>query len=613
MNYAAQRPMNYAAHISSMSSSADILIVDDTIENLRVLSALLTQHGYHVRKATDGEMALLAIQTLRPDLILLDIMLPKIDGYSLCTQLKTNPSTADIPIIFLSALDGEFDKVKAFNVGGADYISKPFQIQEVLVRVRHQLKLNAAEQEIRQLNAELEHRVYERTAQLERANAQLAKVALYDGLTGLVNRILFMETLEREAFKASTEEEYQFAVLFLDCDRFKVINDSLGHLVGDELLVAIAQRLQKLMGTNDTLARLGGDEFAILLPYITHPEQPKRLAQQILTGLSQPFHLQGREVFTSVSIGIAISHASNDSAEHLLRDADTAMYRAKLSGKNQYQVFEGSMHEAAMRRLQLETDLYRAVSNQEFLVYYQPIVSLSTGKLSGFEALVRWNHPQQGLIYPGEFIPLAEETGLIVRLSHWILQQACQQLHQWQCDRLVGEDITMSVNLSGRQFMQPNLINQIEDVLTETGINPACLNLEITESIIIDNGLAAKVLGQLKKYNIKISIDDFGTGYSSLKYLHLLPIDILKIDKSFIQCLDDTSEAVNLVPVILNIAKILDIKVVAEGIETMNQARYLQQLSCQLGQGYLFSKPISLEQMTELLREQTSWLDHQAV
>lgn len=607
MNYAAQRSTNYAAHIPSISSSADILIVDDTIENLRVLSALLSQHGYHVRKATDGEMALLAIQTLRPDLILLDIMLPKIDGYSLCTQLKTNPSTAEIPIIFLSALDGEFDKVKAFNVGGADYISKPFQIQEVLVRVRHQLKLNAAEQEIRQLNAELEHRVYERTAQLERANAQLAKVALYDGLTGLVNRILFMETLEREAARASAETGYQFAVLFLDCDRFKVINDSLGHLMGDELLVSMAQRLQRLMGPSDTLSRLGGDEFAILLPNIGDTEQPKTLAQQILTELSQPFHLKGREVFTSVSIGIAISDSSNDSAEHLLRDADTAMYRAKLSGKNQYQVFEGSMHEAAMRRLQLETDLYRAVGNQEFLVYYQPIVSLATGKLAGFEALVRWNHPQQGLIYPGEFIPLAEETGLIVQLSHWILYQACQQLYQWQCDRLVEEDITMSVNLSGRQFMQPNLIEQIENILAETSINPACLNLEITESIIIDNGLAAKVLAQLKKYNIKISIDDFGTGYSSLKYLHLLPIDILKIDKSFIQCLDDASEAVNLVPVILNIAKILDIKVVAEGIETGNQARYLQQLSCQFGQGYFFSRPIASDSMTELLREKDSW------
>jgi diguanylate cyclase (GGDEF)-like protein len=583
--------------------SADILIVDDTLENLRMLSAILTQHGYRVRKAVDGEMALLAMQTLAPDLILLDIMLPKMDGYTLCKQIKASPDTASIPIIFLSALDGEFDKVKAFEAGGADYICKPFQIQEVLVRVRHQITLKTVEQEIRQLNAELEHRVSERTVQLEQANTQLTQLALYDGLTGLANRLLFTEALEKEVDRAALDPTSTFALLFLDGDRFKVINDSLGHAVGDELLVAIAQRLQSLIRPQDLLARLGGDEFAILLTEVMSPQQPQELAVQILKALSQPFHLSGREIYTSVSIGIALKTMPESQAAHLLRNADIAMYWAKTSGKNQYQVFETRMHTAAVRRLQLETDLYRAVANQEFLVHYQPILSLTTGRLAGFEALVRWQHPEQGLIYPGEFIPLAEETGLITQISYWILSQACGQLVQWQRQGIVEDQVTISVNLSGRQFMQTDLVDQVERILSETNLSPACLNLEITESVIIDNTRAAKVLHQLKSHQIKISIDDFGTGYSSLKYLHSLPIDVLKIDKSFVQGLDEKAEQINLVPIIINLANLIGIQVVAEGIETQSQVHQLQSLNCQFGQGFLFSKPVDQTQVPQLLRE----------
>jgi diguanylate cyclase (GGDEF)-like protein len=583
------------------NSQADILIVDDTIENLRFLSNVLTEHGYAVRKATNGEMAITAVQALLPDLILLDIMMPHVNGYEVCQQLKTSPITAEVPIIFLSALDDAFDKVKAFSVGGADYITKPFHLEEVLARVQHQLRLRAAEQQIRQLNHQLEDRIRERTYQLELANAQLAKIALYDSLTGLANRVLFTESLERALHRTIADSSYQFAVLFLDCDRFKVVNDSLGHAAGDELLIAIGYRLQSIINYHDTLARLSGDEFAILLTDISSCS-PTQLAERILEALSHPFQLGGQDVFISVSIGITLSHSKCDKPENLLRDADIAMYRAKAFGKNQYQMFEGSMHDAVLHRLELETDLRKAIHQEEFTVYYQPIISLSTGTVVGFEALIRWQHPQKGLIYPDAFIPITEETGLIIQLGDWVLEQACQQLHQWQQQGLGDEALTISVNLSGRQFTQANLIKQIDQILLNTQINPASLKLEITESAIIDNPtLAAKTLQELKDRQIGLIIDDFGTGYSSLNYLHAFPVDTLKIDRSFVQSIDYQSDNLGLIPVIVSIAQTMNMTVVAEGIETIEQLAQLQVLNCHLGQGFLFARPMDAVQATHWL------------
>ncbi|CAD5920533.1 putative signaling protein PA1727 [Planktothrix agardhii] len=586
----------------------DILIVDDTPDNLHLLSRMLTRQGYNVRKALSGPMALTAVQTVAPDLILLDIMMPEMDGYEVCQNLKADAKTAEIPIIFLSALDDVLDKVKGFQVGGVDYITKPFQFEEVLIRVQNQLALRAAELEIRVLNAELEARVKERTQELEVANTQLLEMALHDSLTGLPNRALLMTDLRRSIHQAKANLNYQFAVLFLDCDRFKVVNDSLGHLVGDELLILIAHRLSCYVKPQNTLARLGGDEFAILLTEIPNFHDVTTLSDQILQCFSQPFNLERHEIFMNASIGIVIGNCEYNEPEYLLRDADTAMYRAKALGKGQYHLFDPVMHTAALERLQLETDLRRGIEQEELVVHYQPIVSLITGRISGFEALVRWRHPKRGLIPPGLFIPIAEETGLITAIGYWVLSESCHQLRTWQQQNSIDPNLFVSVNLSVKQFAQPNLLEQIDQVLEHSQLSPDCLKLEITESAIMDNHQdVATILKELRKRRILISIDDFGTGYSSLSYLHSFPVDTLKIDKSFVQRLNLTSENIGLIPVIISLAKTMNMNVIAEGIELPEQLKILRELNCGLGQGYFFAKPLPGEELINLLSLTPRW------
>ncbi|HEY9866454.1 MAG TPA: EAL domain-containing protein [Candidatus Obscuribacterales bacterium] len=590
------------------TKTEDILIVDDTPDNLHLLSRMLTRQGYNVRKALSGPMALMAAQTVAPDLILLDIMMPEMDGYEVCQHLKADAKTAEIPIIFLSALDDVLDKVKGFQVGGVDYITKPFQFEEVLIRVQNQLALRAAELEIRVLNEELEVRVKQRTQELEAANTKLLAMALHDSLTGLPNRALLMTDLHRSIHLAKANSGYQFAVLFLDCDRFKVVNDSLGHLVGDELLVLIAHRLSCYVKPQNTLARLGGDEFAILLTEIPDFNAVITLSDQILQCFSQPFNLERHEIFINASIGIVIGNCDYDEPEHLLRDADTAMYRAKALGKGQYHLFDPVMHTAALERLQLETDLRRGIEQQELVVHYQPIVCLNTGKISGFEALVRWRHPQRGLVPPNLFIPIAEETGLITAIGYWVLSESCHQLRAWQKQNLIDPRLFVSVNLSVKQFAQPNLLEQIDQVLVDSQLNPDCLKLEITESAIMDNHQnVATILKELRKRHILISIDDFGTGYSSLSYLHSFPVDTLKIDKSFVQRLNLESENIGLIPVIISLAKTMNMNVVAEGIELPEQLEILRELNCGLGQGYLFAKPLPGEELIKFLSSTPQW------
>jgi len=602
-------------------NSADILIVDDVPENLRLLSNILLSKGYNARKALNGQMALKAVAGALPDLILLDIMMPNMNGYQVCECLKTDPRTADIPVIFLSALSEAFDKVKAFAAGGADYITKPFQVEEVLARVENQLSLRAAIKLNQQLNLQLEARVKARTLELETANQklqqeinerqlleeQLRQMANSDSLTKLANRALFMESLEQACQCAQAQADYQFAVLFLDCDRFKIVNDSLGHSVGDELLIAIARRLEALLHPKYLLARLGGDEFAVLLANCDL-SQATEIAAKILQEFTVYFDLQRYEVFINASIGIAMGNTEYQRPEHLLRDADTAMYRAKSLGKGQYSVFTPAMHDDALQVLQLEIELRKAIDRQELFVHYQPIISLITGKITGFEALARWQHPQLGLIPPGKFIPVAEETGLINQIGEFVLRAACEQLHLWQSEKLVNYPLIASVNLSARQFTQTNLIEQIEQIITETKIAPENLKLEITESAIMNNPQAAKiVLQQLRDRHIQLCIDDFGTGYSSLSYLHQFPVDILKVDRSFVNCLDRDGEDVGLVTAIIHIAETMNMKAIAEGIETANQLVRLRELNCDFGQGYLFSKPLSVQDATDLLLSAPKW------
>jgi diguanylate cyclase (GGDEF)-like protein len=436
------------------------------------------------------------------------------------------------------------------------------------------------------------------------AEERLLHDAFHDALTGLPNRALFMDRLECAIKRAKRQEHYTFAVLFLDFDSFKVVNDSLGHVAGDELLVAISQRLQAVVRRGDTLTRLGGDEFAILADGLKDVMDVVLLAERIREDLKTPFHLGPNEIFITASIGIALGSKMSDKPEDLLRDADTAMYHAKSSGKGRHVVFDPSMHARVVERLRIETDLRRALERQEFRVYYQPIFELKDRLLSGFEALVRWENPERGMISPAEFIPVAEETGLIQPIGLWVLRESCRQMAAWRREFRDSHDLTVSVNLSGRQLTQPDLVEQIDLILAETGLEPEGLRLEITESVIIQHsGPATNVLRRLKERGIRLSMDDFGTGYSSLSYLHHFPLDMIKIDRSFIgrMCEEDGDRAI--VRTIVSLARNLGMDVVAEGVETAWQVDLLREMGCQYGQGYFFSRPVKAETAGEQLGE----------
>jgi diguanylate cyclase (GGDEF)-like protein len=590
-------------------TKGNILIVDDIPDNLRVLSAALTEKGYKVRSVVNGEMALRVANSASPDLILLDIKMPDMDGYEVCQKLKADPKTATIPVIFLSALDEILDKVKAFDVGGVDYITKPFQFEEVLVRVENQLQLKAAKAEVETLNRELEQRVSQRTAQLEKEitekqhiQEKLMHMALHDPLTDLPNRTWLMKRLEQVFYRAKHRSDYLFAVLFLDCDRFKVVNDSLGHLIGDQLLISVARRLESALQPEDTIARFGGDEFVILLEKIDSIDQAIGMAKRLQRELSLAFHLEDQEIFINASIGIVLGNSDYEQPAHILRDADIALYKAKALGKNRYKVFDAEMHIRAIQRLQLETDLRRGLERQEFINYYQPIISLVDQQIVGFEALVRWNHPTRGLLAPGEFIFAAEETGLIVMLDRFVLEQACQQLKEWQKDFQIKTPFMLSVNFSVQQLAKADLIEVIDKILTQSEINPKYLKLEITENALIENNqLANNILTEIKQRKIQISIDDFGTGYSSLSYLNSFPIDILKIDQSFVKKIGIEKKHLELVQAIITLAHTLEMKVIAEGVENQEQYEQLKNLGCEYGQGFLFAQPLNAQDATNFL------------
>jgi diguanylate cyclase (GGDEF)-like protein len=553
---------------------ATLLVVDDDTMNRDALSRRLTRTGYTVLTAENGPDALAVISANRVDAVLLDVMMPGMSGLDTLRHLRESRSVAELPVIMVTAKDGSDDMVEALDLGANDYVTKPIDYAVALARIRAQVTARRA-----------------------------------DPLTGLANRVLFIERLNR-LLQRGPAARRPFSVFFLDLDRFKVINDSMGHVAGDELLLGVARRLEKGLRVSDalyrvdgslTLARMGGDEFTILLDGVGDADQALRIAERLRALVSEPFHLLDREIVTSVSIGIVVSAERYERAEEMVRDADTAMYRAKELGKGRCEVFDSSMREAAEERLQLESDLRRALESNQLELYYQPIVSLVEGRLCGFEALLRWHHPTRGLVAPNTFIPIAEETGLIVPIGHWVLAGACRQLRAWDEEFPDVAGLSMSVNLSARQCMQPELLGDVARVLADTGIAPARLKLEITEGVVLANtDVVAKILHDLRGLGVQLGLDDFGMGYSALSYLQRFPFQTIKIDRTFVSGLQDGANA-EIIRAIVSLAEGLDMDVTAEGVETGEQLVRLKELACGFGQGFYFHHPLTRADAAALL------------
>jgi diguanylate cyclase (GGDEF)-like protein len=560
--------------------SYSIVVVDDQPDNFDVIEALLTDPSYSLHYVASGQDALNSLEILQPDLLLLDVMMPDMDGIEVCRRIKQMPEWEGLPIIMVTALTTKADLARCLEAGADDFISKPVNRLELTARVRSMLRIRDQYQQLANFNSHLEHVVQQRTAQLQ-------TLIDLDSLTTLPSRVSLLKHLQSLMDKG----ESRLAVVALDCDQFKLVNGSFGHQVGNQLLCAIAERLRQFVGPLDFLSRTNEDEFCIVLDAMPHEDALEPWIQNLLGCFVDPFVLEYCEIFLTACVGATLDVHSISEAEFLLQDADTAMYQAKLRGRGSYQLFDHQMHDDMLSRLTLESDLKRGFDHHEFIPFYQPIFHLPTQTLAGFEALVRWQHPSQGLIPPLHFIPSMEASGLIIPVGIEVLEQACSQLQQWH--QQGHSQLTMSVNLSVRQFVSPTLLADIDAVLQKTQIDPRYLKLEITESAIMENTQAAiQVIKQLRERQIQISIDDFGTGYSSLGCLHQFPVDILKIDRTFIAEFSGSANNYPVVEIILTLSKHLQLAVVAEGIETQAQSQWLKDLGCEFGQGYYFSKPL---------------------
>ncbi|ADE14558.1 diguanylate cyclase [Nitrosococcus halophilus Nc 4] len=542
-----------------------VLIVDDDRAMRMALRNVLEEGGYRIEEAVNGEQALAFCRRQMPDLVLMDAVMPLLDGFKACTQIRDMPGSRHTPVLIITALDDEHSIEQAFSAGATDYIPKPLHFGVLRQRVARLLDASRAEKHVHQL-------------------------AYHDSLTGLPNRALFRKHLEKLLNRVHSEKR-MFAILFLDLDRFKLVNDTLGHDVGDLLLKAAADRIVHCLRSGDMVARLGGDEFTVILEEISSSEVAEGVATKICGVLSKPFAFLGQEMYISTSIGISLYPNDGEDTSTLIKHADTAMFRAKEQG-NSYQFYEEGMETAAARRLVLEADLRRALDKKEFTVCYQPQVELSTGKLIGMEALIRWHHPERGLVSPSEFIPLAEETGLIVSIGKWVLREACVQMQSWL--RQGFGPFRIAVNVSGRELEKGDLVDKIIAVLEETGLSPELLELEITESVVMKCADAAiPKFRKLREMGIKLAIDDFGTGYSSLNYLKRFPVDTLKVDRCFVRDIMDNSDDAAIIVGIIALAHSLRLKVVAEGVETHGQEAFLKEHHCDSIQGFYLSQPLS--------------------
>lgn len=568
------------------NQKARILIVDDEASVRNLLCEILGER-YACSTAESAEEALLLLEKEKFNLVISDINMRGMSGIELIPNVFI--FAPDVVVMMLSGDQTIDSAIEAMRVGAFDYLKKPFDFEHVEVAVRRALNHHSLLVEKRRYENQLEELVKQRTAKLN-------YLTYHDALTDLPNRVLFEDRLSQAL--VSMLEDQITALLFVSLDSFKEVRNTLGHLLGDELLREVAERLKNCSGKNATVARFEGDEFALLLAQM-RAENIVEITNNIFKAFTLPFIVGEHDIFITPSIGISLSPDDGKDTQTLLKNAGAALSRAREQGGNSYQFYMPDMHSKALKRLALENNLRRALERDEFEVYYQPKINTNTGKIVGMEALLRWQHPELGLVSPTEFIPLAEETGLIVPIGEWVLRTACVQTNLWKNE---GFALNVAVNLSARQFQQSNLADTIIGIIKETELHPSDINLEITESSIMKNAdSAVEILGELKKAGIKISIDDFGTGYSSLGYLKRLPIDVLKIDKSFIRDATTNPDDTALVMAIIMLAHNLRLKVVAEGVETEEHLDFLQRLGCDEWQGYLYSKPVSSEIFRKLL------------
>ncbi len=563
---------------------AQVLVVDDDRSTRSSLRHTLQRDGFRVEEAADGAQALQMLKRMQPDVILMDAVMPVMDGFTACARVQELPNGRAIPVLMITALEDNTSVERAFAAGASDYIPKPIHFAVLSQRVRRIIEANQAEKRIRHL-------------------------AYNDLLTGLPNRALFMEQLGHRIEQARVAGE-SIAVLFLDLDRFKNVNDTLGHDVGDRLLVAVAQRIRRSVRNADCVARLGGDEFTVVLAEVVGPNAAVAAAQNIVRAISTPFQIDGHDIFVTTSIGISMYPHDATDVGSLLKHADTAMYRAKRTASG-FQFFEAAMERSISEHVRMENDLRRALERDELEVFYQPQARLDNGTIVGAEALVRWRHPVRGMVPPAEFIPLAEETGLINSVGEWVLRTACTQLQTWIGAGL--PPLRVAVNLSVKQLLQKNFAEIVEQALADTGLPAGLLELEITESTLMENAQdTLEALHRLHQLGVRLSIDDFGTGYSSLSYLKRFPVDIIKIDRSFVRDVPHDVDDAAIVTGIVALAHSLRLEVVAEGVETEAQLHFLREQSCDLLQGYYLSKPVPAEQFERdlLARAYPQWAGH---